>query len=219
MAFAGTITDTFAGPDGLITAEGEPPAVGSPWMMTSGSLFRSQGKGWSGRPDAGSSGRTGSAVFRMVSIDRDFADVDVNVVLRVDDLVETDRTPAQDWDGAHVWVRYQSDRQLYAVSVDRRDGTMIIKKKCEGGEDNGGTYYELGPSLKGAAIPFGRWQEVMISVRDQQDGSVVIDASRDGLTISAVDAGIGCAPLIGGGGVGIRGDNAELYFAKITVNQ
>ena len=74
--------------------------------MTSGSLFRSNGNGWPGRPDAGGApGATGSAVFRMVSVNRDFSDVDMNVVLRVDDLVQTDRTPAQDYDGAHIWVR------------------------------------------------------------------------------------------------------------------
>ena len=51
---------------------------------------------------------TGSAVFRMVSVERDFNDVDVSVTLRVDELVTTGRTPAQDYDGAHIWVRYES---------------------------------------------------------------------------------------------------------------
>jgi hypothetical protein len=206
------IVDDFSGPDGLITAEGQPIAPGEPWQMTSGSLFRDDGTGWSGVPDDA----TGSAVFRMVSVERDFNDVDVSVTLRVDDMVTTERTPAQDYDGAHIWVRYESDRELYAVSVDRRDGTMIIKKKCPGGTDNGGTYYDLNDSAPGAPIPFGQWQQVMVGVHDQPDGSVKITANRDGLSMEAIDTGVGCAPLRGGG-VGIRGDNAELRFAKIVV--
>jgi hypothetical protein len=216
----GRIVDSFAGPDGLIAAENQPPAPGSIWEMTSGSLFRSNGTGSTGRPDAGDApGENGSAVFRMVSLQRDFADVDMDVLLRVDDLVETARTPAQDYDGAHIWVRYQSYKQLYAVSVDRRDGMMIIKKKCEGGPEpaDGGTYYELTP-LVPAPIPFGQWQHVTVSVRDRPDGSVAINASRDGIPLEAVDTGAGCPPLRGNGRVGIRGDNAELQFASIIIN-
>ena len=56
----------------------------------------------------------------------------------------------------------------------------------------------------------------MVGVQDQPDGSVKITASRDGVSMEATDAGVGCAPLRGGG-VGIRGDNAELRFAKIVV--
>ena len=104
------------------------------------------------------------------------------------------------------------------MSVDRRDGTMIIKKKCAGGADNGGTYYDLTPFVSGAPIPFGQWQHVTVSVRDRPDGSVAINASRDGTPMEALDTGVGCPPLRGGGGVGIRGDNAELRFASIVVD-
>jgi len=211
-AGADVIVDDFNGPDGLITAEGQPVPSGEPWEMTSGSLFRNDGTGWSGVPDDA----TGSTVFRMVSVERDFDNVDVSMRLRVDDLVTTERTPAQDYDGAHIWVRYESDRELYAVSVDRRDGTMIIKKKCPGGTDNGGTYYDLNDPAAGAPIPFGQWQQVMVGVHDQPDGSVKITASRDGMSMEVVDTGVGCPPLRSGG-VGIRGDNAELRFARILV--
>lgn len=149
-----TLVDYFNGPDGLITAEGQPPS--GPWQVTSGSLYRDRDTGWTGRPSAAN----GSAVFRMVSVAHDFDNADMTVMLKVDDLVTTDRTPAQDYDGAHIWVRYQSDVELYAVSVDRRDDTMIIKKKCAGGTDNGGTYYDLNASVPGAPIPFGQWQHI-----------------------------------------------------------
>jgi hypothetical protein len=206
-----SIDDDFHGPDGLIAAEKLPAVPGVPWMMTSGSLFRDNDTGWSGRPDAS----TGSEVFRMVSLVRGFNNLQMSVTMRVDDLSTTSRTPAQDYDGAHIWVRYQSEYELYAVSVDRRDATMTIKKKCAGGSDNGGTYYDLNGYVQGAPIPFGQWQHVLVTVRDEPDGSVHIDADRDGLTMSAIDTGVGCAPLHGGG-VGVGGDNAELRFAHIS---
>ena len=53
-------------------------------------------------------------------------------------------------------------------------------------------------------------------MRDQPDGSVTITADRDGHKTEATDTGIGCAPLHGGG-VGVRGDDAELRFASISV--
>ena len=213
------ISDDFHGRDGLIAAEKHPATDGSPWEVTSGSLFRTDDTGWSGRPDAGGPPpATGSAVFRMVSLERGLSDVDVSVKFRVDDLVTTARTPAEDYDGLHVWVRYESDKQLYAVSVNRRDGQMIIKKKCEGGDDNGGTYYDLAPWVRDVPIPFGQWQQAFVSVRDQPDGSVNIEATRDGVRMTATDTGIGCAPLRGNGGVGIRGDNAEFHLAAITVD-
>ena len=213
------IDEDFAGPDQLIAAEHQPAPQGSPWLITSGSLFRSAGNGWTGRPDAGDGpGLTGSAVFRMVSVDRVFRDVDMTVDLRVDELVHTDRTPPRDFDGVHIWVRYRSDTELYAVSVDRRDGTMVIKKKCTGGPSNGGTYHDLTPYLRDAAIPFGRWQHVTVSVRDGPDGSVSLSADRDGLRLEATDTGVGCPPLTGDGGVGIRGDNADFRLARVVVD-
>jgi hypothetical protein len=212
------ISDPFTGPDGLVAAEKHPPTAGSPWVMTSGSLFRDADEGWTGRPDDGhSEGDTGSAVFRMVSVQRGFADIDMTMRLRVDDLTETDRTPDQPFDGAHIWVRYKSDAQLYAVSVDRRDATMIIKKKCAGGNDNGGAYFDLSSFVTDAPIPLGQWQHISVAVRDEPDGSVAISASRDGRRVEAIDRGVGCSPLSGLGGVGLRGDNAELRFDDIRV--
>jgi hypothetical protein len=210
------LDDSFSGANGLVAAEharGDDPN----WEVTSGSLFRDGGEGWTGIPDDGRrDGDTGSAVFRMVSQRRDLTDVDVSLRLNVEQLVTTARTPAQNFDGAHIWVRYQSDRQLYAVSVDRRDATMVIKKKCAGGDSNGGRYLDLGPVVPNAPIPFGRWQQISVAVRNQPDGSVAISANRDGHTVAATDSGVGCPPLLEGG-VGIRGDNAELRFDDVRV--
>lgn len=211
-----SLNDTFAGDRPIASPQYADEA--SPWTVTSGSLFRSNSEGWTGRPDDGAGqDATGSAVFRMVSKERRYRDLDVHLRLRVDDLIATDRTPAHDYDGAHIWVRYRSEEELYAVSVDRRDGMMVVKKKCPGGPSNGGSYIELSPAVKGWPIPLGRWQQVAVTVRDMSDGSVAISVSRDALQLDVVDRGVGCAPLRSGG-VGLRGDNAELRFDDVRVD-
>ncbi|MGV9713239.1 hypothetical protein ACWDTI_21530 [Gordonia sp. NPDC003424] len=214
----GNLDDNFSGPDGVIASEKSRTAPDSPWLITSGTLYRDENVGWTGTPDDGRSpGGTGSAVFRMVSKERGFGDVAVTMRLRIDELVETARTPEQDYDGAHVWLRYQSDRELYAVSVDRRDGVLVIKKKCPGGDENGGTYFDLANEVHGAPIPFKKWQDVSATVRNLPDGSVEIIARRDGYTLRATDTGMGCAPIRAAGGIGLRGDNANIRFDDIKV--
>jgi hypothetical protein len=153
----------------------------------------------------------------MVSAQSGFTDVNIQMRLRVDDLITTARTSAQDFDGVHVWVRYQSEEQLYAVSVDRRDGVMVIKKKCPGGPSNGGRYIDLGAPSNGRAIPIGQWQVVEVELRDLPDGSVHIAAHRDNWGVEAVDRGSECGPIRGSGRVGIRGDNAELRVDDVFV--
>jgi hypothetical protein len=213
------LRDTFTGLDGFV-ASSEKPSNDSPWMVTSGSLFRAGNAGWTGRPDDGQSpAGNGSAVFRMVSKERDFGDVTARMWLRVSDFVTTDRTPSQAYDGAHVWVRYQSEYELYAVSVDRRDDTMIVKKKCPGGPSNGGTYVDIGEGLSSAPVPLNRWQQIEVTVRNLSDGSVAISGYRDGFHMDVVDRGVGCSPLRAAGGVGLRGDNAELWFDDIEVKR
>ncbi len=205
----------FTGQDGLITSADEGEAEPSPWRMTSGSLYRANNAGWTGRINDSS----GSAVYRMVSKAQDFGDVDVHVRLRVDRIVSTDRTPEQSYDGAHIWLRYRSPTESYGVSVDRRDGSMAIKKKCTGGPSNDGSYYDLVPERHAAGLPRREWQEIDITVVDLPDGTVAITARRDGEQIRAVDAGVGCDPLVGPGAVGLRGDNAELRFDDFTVTR
>lgn len=183
------IQDDMGGPNGA-------------WQITSGALSFNEGVA-----------RTSSPVFRMNSVDRSFDNVIVTATLAVDEL-----HGGPDWSGAHIWVRYQSEYELYAVSVDREDGTMIIKKKCAGGDSNGGTYYDLTDYQGGAPVPFGEWQNVTVSATDRPDGSVAITASRDGHSMSATDHGVGCAPLHSGG-VGVRGDNAKIRLDRIVVQR
>ncbi|AGL20825.1 hypothetical protein [Actinoplanes sp. N902-109] len=212
------------GRDGLVTNElterhADQPGVrrSADWQVTSGSLFAVDGAGYSGRPDDDrpdpeSRISTDSAVFRMVTRRRDFTDVRIRFRLRVDQLVQTDRTPAAPYDGVHLFLRYRSSRELYAISLQRRDNTVIIKRKDPGGSSNGGTYTELAS----AAYPLtSNWIDVEAGIRDAEDHTTRIALRLDGRQlVSATDSS--AARVIGSGGFGLRGDNAEFHFADIT---
>ncbi|HET9676686.1 MAG TPA: hypothetical protein VFP21_04170 [Solirubrobacterales bacterium] len=224
--------DEFKYPDGLITNEyatWNPSSSGakvSPtWEMTSGSFFAQGGTGWTGVPDGCSSSSpasspcTASDVFRLNTVRHDFGNVTVSLDLRSNSLTSSSRTPAVAWDGVHVWLHYQTEYSLYYASFNRRDGHVVIKKKCPGGSENGGTYYELGPGeVGGYPIPFGAWQHLAASIQDNADGSVTITMWRDGAKLlAATDTGVGCAPITGAGAVGVRGDNDDFNIDNFVV--
>ncbi len=228
-------TDLFAyrfpATDQLITNEfaywnpNSPDAARSPaWVVTSGSLFARDGAGWTGpvdrvAPDADSDPHTDSAVFRLITRQSDFGDVHVQFRLSVARVTSTYRTPPVDWDGVHIWVRYQSQYSSYAVSVARRDGVVLIKKKCPGGHTNGGTYHTVSAEESGHAIPLNQWRYVGATVVNNPDGSVRITMLINGhFVVGATDDGVGCAPIRAAGAVGIRGDNAEFSFDRFTVD-
>jgi hypothetical protein len=197
--------------------------VSSDWEMTSGSLFANNGNGWTGNVDAGkvnaqSNPYTDSAVFRLNTRNYNFGDVTVAFDLDVAGLSSTSRTPVVDWDGVHIWLRYQSQYNLYYASVGRRDGRVVLKKKCPGGPSNDGTYHELSREVAGYPIVIGGWMNVSASVTNNADGSVSITAFRNGQpVVTGTDTGVGCAPITTPGAVGIRGDNAKFNFRKFTV--
>src|SRR4051794_5178807 len=151
------------------------------WEMGSGTLFAQTGSGWSGRPDTCdnvdrySQTCNNSAVFRLATKRHDFGDVSLDLDLNSSGLTSTASTPPVAWDGVHLWLRYQSEYNLYYASVNRRDNRVVIKKKCVGGSENGGTYYELGPGeVSAPAWPVGSWQHVGASVQNNSDGSVTL---------------------------------------------
>jgi hypothetical protein len=228
---AGTVLlfDGFNYPNGLVTNEyahwsgTKLDAVHSPtWDMTSGSLFAVNGEGYSGKvdnisPDALSVRGTNSAVFRLNTKRFDFGDTRTTFRLKVDGLYSTSSTPQVAWDGIHIFLRYQSEESLYYASVARRDGSIVIKKKCVGGPSNGGTYYTLG-SKSGYRIPAGQWLTVSGSVRNTYDGGVQMWLSHNGTPLlSVTDHGTGCAPITNPGATGIRADNAQFRFDGFTV--
>ncbi|MFJ6390120.1 hypothetical protein ACIQJT_21220 [Streptomyces sp. NPDC091972] len=210
---------------GLVTNEfaywhpDAPGARHSPdWTMTSGSLFGLGGAGWSGRPDgerpdAGSVRATDSAVFRLASRRRDFGDTRLFLRLRVTDLVTTPRTPAQPYDGVHLWLRFHSEQECYAVSVVRRDGQVVVKRKTPGGPANGGTYVTL--ATASATLPPDGWTPVVATATDLPDRRVRITLDIAGRRVLDVtDASPG--GLYEPGGVGVRGDNTEFMFRDLT---
>lgn len=193
------------------------------WQVTAGSLFAVNGGGDTGKIDDGRPGprsavNTGSSVFRMHSVRADFADVRVAFDLNIAYQTATAYTPRISYDGVHIWLRHRSQYELYAASVARRDGQVLIKKKCRGGPVNGGTYHTLSAEVPGAPIVRGRWRQVAATVRNNPSGSVTVVLYVDGRAmISAVDPGIGCAPIRAGAPVGIRGDNTRFRFRNVTV--
>ena len=219
---------SFAGADGLVTneyAHRHPDAPGvrvsRDWDVTSGSLYRRGGVAWSGvpdaaAPDAASAAGTGSSVFRMSSRRHDFEDVTVSLRLRNLGLSNRGRQPATATDGLHLFLRWKNETELYVVSLNRRDGRMVIKKKLTGGDVNGGTYVTLGQAPY--PVPVGVWQSFDVAIATTASGSVGIDVRRDDRMVLAVtDAGTGGAPIGGAGAVGLRGDNCEFEVDQFRV--
>jgi hypothetical protein len=208
------LAERFDRPDGVVADASTDDDV---WEVTSGTLLARVGAGWSGEPDDGEGGGTGSAVLRARTRADAFADVRVDLRLLVRRLVTTGRTPATGWDGAHVWLRHRSPQELYVASAFRRDGTVALKKKCDdGGPANGGTYHTLATAAR--RLPTGEWAEVGATVRDRPDGAVELRLLLSGrVVLEAVDRGAGCPPLRGAGAVGIRADNADLLLDDLTV--
>jgi hypothetical protein len=223
-------TDTFTGSDGLITNEyayWNPTKTGirtSPnWEMTSGSLFRKNNMAWTGIPDGtgpgiSSSTYNDSAVFRLTTKRSDFGNVAVTFDLLNKGLVTTSRTSAESYDGVHVWTRHQSEYSMYYASINRRDSTIVIKKKVPGGPSNGGTYYTLKSGK--FSVPYGSWQKIKVTTKTNSDGSVTVAMYNNGsLLLSATDTGIGGSPIRTAGATGIRGDNCQFYFDNFTVSK
>ncbi|GGL17165.1 hypothetical protein [Mangrovihabitans endophyticus] len=221
---------SFSRLDGLVTNEFAYWSPTNPtrrdstdWEMTSGSLFSRSGNGYTGRidsiqADSTSVNGTNSAIFRLTTRDHSFTDVAVRMNLDVHRFTSTSRTPRRDWDGVHLFLRYKSQYELYYASVARRDGKVLIKKKCRGGSANGGSYYPVSAEVRDQRVAPDQWTRVGASIRDNADGSVTITLDRGGRTLAtATDRGIGCAPLRGAGALGIRGDNTEFEFNTFRV--
>lgn len=223
-------SDSFTRADGLVTNEfahwnpDDPRRVESPeWDMTSGSLFVYSGRAWTGSPDVvnpnpTSSNGNNSARFRLHTRRFDFTDVAVSFSLWNWGLTTTASTPAKEWDGVHAFLRYQNESHLYYVSINRRDNTVVIKKKVPGGPSNDGTYYDLAPPVA-HTVPYGQSQQVKATVQNNASGSVTIRLYAQGvLLVEATDAGtLGGPPITAPGATGIRGDNTNFEFDNFEV--
>jgi hypothetical protein len=218
------LSDDFGQPDGLITNEfayhnpHDPAARISPvWIATSGSLFARDHAGWTGVPDRAapgplSAGATDSSVFRVITRQAGFQDVTVSFSLFVQRFLPAPTS----WQGVHVFLRYVNPDLLYVISVDRRDGVVVIKKKVPGGPSAGGTYYPLA-TAHGTAIA-GRWTQVTASAVNS-GADVDLKVWVDGrFRLQAVDGGAGgVAPITQPGRVGLRGDYTDFMFRGFAV--
>lgn len=217
---AAPFNPSFAGPDRLVTNERayhrpDMPGIrrSADWWVTSGSLFARDGHGWTGEPDAilpdtGSTNGTGSAIFRVVSVRDDFQDVTVIFRLRVEEL--TDVTGSHVYDGAHLFLRYQGPDELYGVTVFRRDGLVMVKRKLPS-DDGRGSYVTLASATK--VLPMHSWVDVAARVVTLDSGSVRITLWINGdLALVATDRGRRGHPIKDAGRVGLRGDNCQFSF-------
>jgi hypothetical protein len=226
------LSDSFTGPDGVITNH---YAFWSPdddsafrddiWEMESGCALRSDNTLWTGVPTSNLPNRdcsngSGSEVFRLWT-KQSFTDVNVSFSLRNNGYVagaEGERS----WDGIKIWLRRQGGTGsvgLYTAEVNRRQGNIMIQKKCAGSTE----YHILSQARpEGSEASIGEWEEVGGSIKNQPDGSVKITLVRHGETVlEATDDGVGCAPYTTAGRVGIRGDytnfNADDFLVTPAV--
>jgi hypothetical protein len=195
--------------------------VSKDWVVTSGSLFADHGTGWTGpldaqTPDVDSRYSTNSAVLRAVTRRADMKDVVVSMNLDVAGLEVPSGTERHDYDGVHVMLRYTSPQSLYYVSVCRRDGTAVIKKKdLSTPSDDEGTYVTLATAP--FVCPTRAWTPVKVEVRTTPSGVRLTFWSAGRQVVTALDDGRnGTPPLRQPGRVGIRGDNAEFHFRDFT---
>jgi hypothetical protein len=216
------------GPDRLVTNEfahwnpGDQRARRSPdWDVTSGSLFVRDGVGWTGRPDvispdASSANGTDSSVFRMTTRRHDFTAATIRLRVRNIGLTSVGSAAPSEVDGIHLFLRWQSESDLYVVSLNRRDDQLVVKKKLPGGDVNGGTYHTLAQVRY--KVPYGVWQTFTVRIGDPRPGAVDIAiADATGPVLSTVDDGRGSPVIDRPGAIGLRGDNCEFEFANLTV--
>ena len=79
-------------------------------------------------PNRDCSNGTGSAVFRMWTKRSDFGDVAVSFGLRNDGFTPT----GESWDGVKIYLRRQDGDNFYTAEVNRREGNVIVQRKCDG---------------------------------------------------------------------------------------
>jgi hypothetical protein len=213
--------DTFDGPDGIITnhyayyAPPEADAHRSPkWEVQSGCALRDRNRLWTGAPSIEAPNRecsngTGSGVFRMWTKRADFGDVAVSFGLRNERY-----TPGgESWDGVKIYLRRHDGDNFYTAEVNRREGNVIIQRKCDG-------RYALLGGARSAATPAlaWEWEDVGGTVVNLADDEVRIQVVRGGeVVLEAIDEAGTCDRLRQPGRIGIRGDRTEFYVDGLDV--
>ena len=244
------VQDSFTGNDGLITNEythWNSDGIFSPvWDMTSGSLFRQSNMAWTGLPDSlepnkYSSDHTNSDVFRVNTFKTFAGNIRVSLALKNNREIHNSNCGANDtcWHGVHVRLRHLTQYDLYAVSLNRADNKVVIKRKVPCGNENGGFYKELATPVT-HAWSVGTWQHYSMTIQTNSNGSVTIKVYDDDIDpnspfLQATDAGgtnpqwtSGCTtpgsypsaqypPITAAGSVGVRGDFDDFNFDDFRI--
>ena len=108
--------------------------------MESGCALRRDNTLWTGVPTSNlpnkdCSNGSGSEVFRLWT-KRSFTDVNVTFSLRNNGYV-SGAEGERSWDGIKIWLRRQGGTGsvgLYTAEVNRRQGNIMIQKKCAGSD-------------------------------------------------------------------------------------
>lgn len=232
------LASAFSGPDRLDADayaywnKGSCAPRDAAWEVTSGAWFIHNGAGYSGKPtvDAGNSPciatyqNSGSDTLRMNTTRNDFANTDIQFDY---DLIAHGGFggTTNSYDGLHIWTRHQSPYDLYAVSLGRWDGEMVIKKKVPVNEahcttpSDGGCYTELNTPVKRLDLVTPNvWRHADIQTRTLANGNVSITLYINGAAVMhATDTGTFGGSIIPNGAVGIRGDNTEFYLKNFVV--
>ncbi len=231
--------DKLDGSDRLVTNEyvywnpnSTCPYKSDKWDMTSGTLLIKNGVGYSGLPNkesrsvCESNNQTNSYTFRLNTKDASFTNTVTSLDYEMLKHGDASSNTENSYDGLHIWVRYQSQYALYAVSISRWDGNLAIKKKVPveiahcSDPSNEGCYYDLvsqvnRPDLTKSAV----WHHADITTEDRSDGKLQIKLVIDGQTaLEATDGGEHDS-VYHTGAVGVRGDNTEFYFKNFLVKK
>lgn len=197
------VSDTFSGPDRLLTSADQRSPRSDTWEAMTGSLFVSGKSGSTGVPDDLPPGHdstkgTGSAEGLYLSRREEMQDVEVAARVLVEGLGAAASTPPEDGDGARLVLRWRSPFEGYVFSVWRRDGCAAIEKLTSDGRVALTPPMEL-PPAKG-------WRKVRAGASSAPDGSTRLWLEVDGARVAAaVDRDLPAGP----GRVGVWTRNAR----------
>jgi hypothetical protein len=227
--------DLLNGPDRIVTngyahfSKNSCSIRSDKWDVSSGTLMIRGGVGYSGVPTdeehsiCHSESATNSYIFRMTARTASIG----NAVTSFDYMLKQHGGgggKVNSYDGVHLWLGYQDETALYAVSVGRWDHRIVVKKKTptvvSGCTDpaNGGCYEDISNIVSDATLTAaGVWHHVAATKGLDSAGNVTIGVVIDGVNVlNVVDKGAIGAPYKTGQ-VGIRGDNTEFYLKNFTV--
>jgi hypothetical protein len=124
---------------GRFPLNGFSPVPGA-WQTDTGWLFQSDGWGYTGRPaDVGK-----AEFFRAYTFFNDIADAEFTWQYRSGNFGDGGYSTS-DGDAVDLWLRYQTQYNLYALQFDRNDRRIYVKRKIPyyPSSSNHGNYYEI----------------------------------------------------------------------------